>query len=93
MVLYTMSYDDPEVDGEPDVAAAEILGYAMALADERRRAPGDENGHRNQRQRTKVGSHPLLLGAVAFASNGVARPLSCPYVPAHRAPVEKPGIP
>ncbi len=37
-----MSYDDPEVDGEPDVAAAEILGYAMALADERRRQPGDD---------------------------------------------------
>jgi cholest-4-en-3-one 26-monooxygenase len=37
-----MSYDDPEVDGEPDVAAAEILGYAMGLADERRRSPGDD---------------------------------------------------
>ena len=31
-----MSYDDPEVDGEPDVAAAEILGYAMGLAAERK---------------------------------------------------------
>ncbi len=35
-----MSYDDPEVDGQPDVAAAEILGYAMALAEDRRKNPG-----------------------------------------------------
>ena len=37
-----MSYDDPEVDGQPDVAAAEILGYAMALAEERRQNPGED---------------------------------------------------
>lgn len=37
-----MSYDDPDFVDSPDVAAAEILGYAMALADERRRNPKDD---------------------------------------------------
>ncbi|GAB2976646.1 cytochrome P450 [Nocardioides montaniterrae] len=37
-----MSYDDPEVPGEPDVAAAEILGYAMGLAAERKENPQDD---------------------------------------------------
>jgi cholest-4-en-3-one 26-monooxygenase len=37
-----MSYDDPDVDGEPDVAAAEILGYAMGLAAERKATPRDD---------------------------------------------------
>ena len=38
-----MSYDDPEVEGDQMVAFAEILGYAMALADERRtRRPRDD---------------------------------------------------
>ena len=31
-----MSYDDPTVEGDQMVAFAEILGYSMALADERR---------------------------------------------------------
>lgn len=37
-----MSYDDPEVEGDQMVAFAEILGYSMALADERRRNPQDD---------------------------------------------------
>ena len=37
-----LAYDDPEYDAQPDVAAAEILGYAMALADERRKDPRDD---------------------------------------------------
>ena len=37
-----LAYDDPEYDVQPDVAAAEILGYAMGLADERRKNPGDD---------------------------------------------------
>jgi cholest-4-en-3-one 26-monooxygenase len=37
-----MSYDDPDFVDGPDVAAAEILGYAMALADERRKNPADD---------------------------------------------------
>lgn len=37
-----MSYEDPDFVDGPDVAAAEILGYAMALADERRKEPKDD---------------------------------------------------
>jgi len=37
-----LSYDDPEYDAEPDVAAAEILGYAMGLAEERAKNPTDD---------------------------------------------------
>jgi cholest-4-en-3-one 26-monooxygenase len=37
-----MSYDDPEVDGDQAVAFMEILGYSMALADERRKNPQDD---------------------------------------------------
>jgi cholest-4-en-3-one 26-monooxygenase len=37
-----LAYDDPEYDADPETAAAEILGYAMALADERRRHPQDD---------------------------------------------------
>jgi cholest-4-en-3-one 26-monooxygenase len=37
-----LAYDDPEYDAVPDVAAAEILGYAMGLADERRKDPKDD---------------------------------------------------
>ena len=37
-----MSYDDPEVEGDEAVAFMEILGYSMALADERRRNPQDD---------------------------------------------------
>ena len=34
-----MSYDDPEVEGDQITAFTEILGYSMALAEDRRRNP------------------------------------------------------
>lgn len=37
-----MSYDDPEVPGDPDEAAAEILGYAMGMAADRKASPRDD---------------------------------------------------
>jgi cholest-4-en-3-one 26-monooxygenase len=37
-----MFYDDPELAGEQMTAFAEILGYAMAKADERRKDPRDD---------------------------------------------------
>ncbi|HET6165985.1 MAG TPA: cytochrome P450 [Marmoricola sp.] len=37
-----LAYDDPEYNAQPDVAAAEILGYAMGLAEERKRNPADD---------------------------------------------------
>lgn len=37
-----MSYDDPDFEGQPDEAAAEILMYAMGLAAERRENPRDD---------------------------------------------------
>ena len=37
-----MSYDDPDFIDTPDTAAAEILGYAMGLAEERRKSPQDD---------------------------------------------------
>ena len=37
-----MSYDDPEVEGDEAVAFMEILGYSMALAEERRKNPQDD---------------------------------------------------
>jgi len=37
-----LAYDDPEYDAQPDVAAAEILGYAMGLAAERALDPKDD---------------------------------------------------
>ncbi|HWV27771.1 MAG TPA: cytochrome P450 [Aeromicrobium sp.] len=37
-----MSYDDPEFEGNPDEAAAEILVYAMGLAALRRENPQDD---------------------------------------------------
>ena len=37
-----MSYDDPDFVDGPDVAAAEILGYAMGLAEERKKDPRDD---------------------------------------------------
>jgi cholest-4-en-3-one 26-monooxygenase len=37
-----MSYDDPEIDVDPDVAAAEILGYAMMMAADRKENPRDD---------------------------------------------------
>ncbi|MEV7398217.1 cytochrome P450 [Aeromicrobium sp. NPDC092404] len=37
-----MSFDDPDFEGNPDEAAAEILVYAMGLAEERRKYPQDD---------------------------------------------------
>ncbi len=37
-----LSYDDPDVEGDSAIAAAEILGYSMMLADERRKEPKDD---------------------------------------------------
>ena len=37
-----MAYDDPEYDVDPAVAAAEIIGYAMTLGEERKGCPMDD---------------------------------------------------
>jgi cholest-4-en-3-one 26-monooxygenase len=37
-----LSYDDPEYNADPALAAAEILGYAMALAADRKENPRDD---------------------------------------------------
>ena len=37
-----LSYDDPDVEGDPDVAAAEILGYSMEMAADRKANPRDD---------------------------------------------------
>ncbi|MCW2785634.1 MAG: hypothetical protein JWP74_2151 [Marmoricola sp.] len=37
-----LAYDDPEYDADPAVAAAEILGYAMMLAADRKENPQDD---------------------------------------------------
>jgi len=37
-----LSYEDPEVEGDQMVAFMEILAYAMAMADERRKNPKDD---------------------------------------------------
>ncbi len=37
-----LSYDDPEIEGDAEAASIEILTYAMAMADDRRRNPKDD---------------------------------------------------
>ena len=37
-----MAYDDPDYDVDPSVAAAEILGYAYTIGDERKACPADD---------------------------------------------------
>ncbi|MCX6396012.1 MAG: cytochrome P450 [Propionibacteriales bacterium] len=37
-----LSYDDPEIEGDPAIAAAEILGYSMMLAADRKENPTDD---------------------------------------------------
>jgi cholest-4-en-3-one 26-monooxygenase len=37
-----MAYDDPDFDVDPGVAAAEILGYAVTIGEERRACPADD---------------------------------------------------
>ncbi|WP_370246756.1 cytochrome P450 [Nocardioides sp.] len=34
--------DDPDIEGQPDIAAAEILGYAMGLAADRKASPRED---------------------------------------------------
>jgi cholest-4-en-3-one 26-monooxygenase len=37
-----IGYDDPEYDGDPQAAAAELVGYSMAMAEERKGCPRDD---------------------------------------------------
>jgi cholest-4-en-3-one 26-monooxygenase len=37
-----ISGDDPDVDGDPQLAAMELLGYSMAMAEERKGCPMDD---------------------------------------------------
>ena len=37
-----LASDDPDIEGDPDTAAAEILGYAMAMAADRKANPRDD---------------------------------------------------
>jgi len=37
-----IGYDDPEYTADPAVAAAEIIGYSMAMAEDRRQCPRDD---------------------------------------------------
>ncbi len=37
-----VGYDDPEYVGDPAAAAAELIGYSMALAEDRRQCPRDD---------------------------------------------------
>jgi cholest-4-en-3-one 26-monooxygenase len=37
-----LAYDDPDYDADPELAAAELLGYFMAMADDRRTNPQDD---------------------------------------------------
>ncbi len=37
-----LASDDPDIVGEPDIAAAEILGYAMMMAADRKATPRDD---------------------------------------------------
>jgi cholest-4-en-3-one 26-monooxygenase len=37
-----VGYDDPEYTADPEAAAAELIGYSMAMAEDRRRCPRDD---------------------------------------------------
>jgi cholest-4-en-3-one 26-monooxygenase len=37
-----VGYDDPEYEGDPQAAAAELVGYSMAMAEDRRGCPRDD---------------------------------------------------
>lgn len=37
-----VGYDDPEYEGDPAMAAAELVGYSMAMAEERKKCPMDD---------------------------------------------------
>ena len=74
-----LAYDDPDYDVQPDVAAAEILGYAMGLAAERKANPqgdiisklitADVDGH-GQLSEDEFGYFVILL---AVAGNETTR--------------------
>ena len=48
--------EDPDYEGEPDVAAAEILGYAMAMAAERKAEPARRHRHQADQRRQVDGA-------------------------------------
>ena len=64
-----LAADDPEIEGEPDVAAAEILGYSMMMAADRQANPRDDlitkliNAHKGERGLTddEFGYFVILL--------------------------------
>jgi cholest-4-en-3-one 26-monooxygenase len=37
-----IGYDDPEYDGDPNAAAAELVGYSMVMAEDRKQCPRDD---------------------------------------------------
>ena len=37
-----IGYDDPEYEGEPTAAAAELIGYSMLMAEDRKQCPRDD---------------------------------------------------
>ena len=39
---HMIGYDDPEYTGDPAAAAAELIGYSMAMAEDRRQCPRDD---------------------------------------------------
>jgi cholest-4-en-3-one 26-monooxygenase len=73
-----LAADDPEIEGEPDVAAAEILGYSMMLAADRQANPRDDlitkliNAHKGDRGLTddEFGYFVMML---AVAGNETTR--------------------
>ncbi|MDN4162188.1 cytochrome P450 [Nocardioides abyssi] len=73
-----LASDDPDYPGDPDVAAAEILGYAMTMAAERQANPRDDlitrllNAHKGERGLTddEFGYFVILL---AVAGNETTR--------------------
>jgi cholest-4-en-3-one 26-monooxygenase len=64
-----LASDDPEIEGDPDVAAAEILGYAMMMSADRQANPRDDlvtkliNAHKGDRGLTddEFGYFVILL--------------------------------
>ena len=64
-----LASDDPEIEGDPDVAAAEILGYSMMMSADRQANPRDDlvtkliNAHKGDRGLTddEFGYFVILL--------------------------------
>ena len=73
-----LAADDPDYPGDPDVAAAEVLGYAMLMAADRKANPRDDlitrliNAHKGERGLTddEFGYFVILL---AVAGNETTR--------------------